>query len=226
MNKNSFTYKILPILAIFMFVLFTLTTSCFASTDLDHNGTTYTFPTIDDLPNDFSQYKDNKYFYAYFLNKAFLFVDCGGDLTIDTSTSGGYKYLTYSNCYRFWFNGDTISYQKDPNSQLAYAFIDTSAPVGEQLVYSGSFVSTGNFDIVLDDGTVVFQAPVEEVAKQTILAPVITETTQEGTTLQEIMQTKTLQEIVEILPIVIPVMVGLIACLIGLKYLWKLLRKS
>ena len=230
MNKNLFTHKILPIVAIFMFVLFTLTTNCFATTDFVINDDNYGNLNIA-FPDSVSNYQYYLCFYKYYENTnpqridlKFYFSDSpfsirningGSAFNIISSAESivyyidaGSEPLSSSNS-RYNVSTNTLTY--DSLGEFAYnSQYDYHAVVYNSI---SDYSHLNNYEVLdADTGEIFFPGAPQKV----VLAEII----------QEAQPEKVTQEVVEIIPIVIPVLVGLIACLIGLRYLWRLLRKS
>lgn len=249
--KKIYTHKILPVLAICMFVVFTLATSCFA---VDRNSIEFTSSmgySASISNSDILAYKNILIFSFHNDSNSFIYIFLSNDgrfcASFPSSNEFSFRCVDANNVNIpfLLLRGYGLVSSSKLNSFISSLSIDkfssssglteTTACTGgfgiDNIVYTdynvcnidNSYNATN--DIILSGSSGdFFQVPV--VGKQTVLAPVMTETTQQGTTLQAEIQTKTLAEILGILPVVMIIIVSLIGLRKALRLLQTLLRSS
>lgn len=197
--KKILTHKFLPIMAVFMLVIFTLCTSCFASTNSEESVITITFDDGSDkeIPN--------PYLYSEYVNGTYT------KYIIFYNNSGNF-YCYFFNSYSINSTNLTIS-----DCQQCYIFDATSDGIPIWTVsnsnsksFSLSSISKyySSDNLIDSNGNVVFQgAPqVEEVPKVELM---------KATQVEEIPQ-----QILAIVKIVLPILLSLFGVLLVL-YLIK-----
>lgn len=241
MNKN-FTHKILPILSIFLLVVFTLCTSSFAqdielpsnTQDLINsyiNNTTYnsTYPINYVIAKDFNG--DTYILFGSFIDGAI------GNGTVSNSIKGkyylyistfvpsggngtdGYYYFYYKLVDGNWqevsYLNSTISSDYASYRRLILDYSDTDIYSNADLYQYTNNIYYSSVDIS-NLGYLAFPFP---VAPQEALLPIVEQQ-------ETIMKEKTLGEILGILPIVMIIIVSLIGLRKALRLLLTLLRSS
>lgn len=206
MKINFLTHKLLPILSIFILILFVFSVSCFASVDLSYNDKVYTVPDYDDL------LETNRY--LIFLNnydEVFLVVYVK-DYMLTCRPVERYGYTDfyyppfgYSKVYTLNSSGNW------------YLYTDCSDISGSNITYMKHcfYVTDNIYD--KDTGELVFQGAPQVVIPE-ITKALVEQTTQLGM--------KPLEIIKVVLPIVIITIVGLIAFWKAWQLLLKQLRKA
>lgn len=199
--KNFLTHKFLPIMAVFMLVIFTLCTSCFAIEITNSNNEKITLPEFDSLleSTGYSHYfivKSSGGVYpldCYFL---YLFNNCSYNSSTSTFSCYGNFYTCDGDFTRWSLCNSNKSNSISPSG------------VGASTNYS---IYITDSDIYDTEGNLVFQ-----VAPQaTQLAQIVEQAETE----------KTVGEIVAILPLILVILVSFLGLRKALSWLSALLRR-
>lgn len=211
-NNKFLTHKVLPILSVFLLVLFTMFTSCFASVDFNVNNNTYTFP---DFPFDTNtcdyvifqtNETSNNFYVASLIDGYKVYVDSNGNIAFMGSVSG---------CYNIWKLKSNIwnKYSSGPTSSNGGVLLGGAYPLSSDI---GVLYTT--FDIFDESGkTLVFPKAPQEVV------PEITKTLVEQT---KQLGMSPMEQIKTILPVVLITIVSLIAFWKGLCLVRRILSQA
>ncbi len=123
MKRNKLTYRFLPLLSVFILVLFTFTTSCFADYDYSYKDKEYILKG--DFPFDyyvFGRNLNDNYFAVYCSNEPFKMISDGsGYYKPDLSVADVYY---YNSIYQNFIDLDVSNldiYQKNPTSFSSFS---------------------------------------------------------------------------------------------------------
>ena len=193
-------YKVLMVVLMTLLLIISFCSTCFGAFEFSYNGTDY---SITDLPVDSSE---NKIIIGRSSNQKdfVLFVSLdGSDFIYKNSDSarcdGRLEIYNYSSFTKGWTKSTSVDCS-DSNYKGSYFTLG-------ELVYN-------NCNVYNPSGELVFQGPPQQ--GEGILVLIVQETPLEGI----------LQEIVEILPIVLVTIVGLISLRKGLAFLLRTLHQS
>lgn len=211
--KNFLTHKFLPVMAVFMLVIFTLCTSCFASSDLKFsNDEIYNLPDFTDIVgnNDYCIiYGKNTNIGTRFLllpydkdNYQLRLVKIGDKYSLRLYSISSTPTDSNSIKYSYYYISSTSS-----SSWSSSSTSDTSGFYFSGGIY-GVYATQDLYDL---DGNLVFQ-----VAPQaTQLAQIVEQAETE----------KTVGEIVAILPLILVILVSFLGLRKALSWLSALLRR-
>ncbi len=204
-KRNDFIVKFFACLFFAVFLLFTFIGSrVFASTEDGHLELS-DCPDVNSLVGDkywfvFSSKESGYYRETLFISEyPFIIYEESGDSRKFIKNSNNSEILEY-----LYQNNSDFKWQYNYNSSSYVIYMNDKYLINNY---------DGNCDLVNENGNVVFQAPPQEQDK--VLAPIV-----EGE------EMKPLQEILQILPIVMIVVVGYLALRKGLATLFRFLRTS
>lgn len=220
-KKDGLFLKIIFSLFISMFVIMTLVGSkVFASWALEgeyFNGDSFSFEALPDLPEgcdsyllcDISYNNDNFFIYAWDSSTTYISQRQSNGLISFHKKGTSESSTGYRTSHTSWNNWSTWAKWSSLSNVNSHGY--TSKCYTNKALYNYDNVST----LKDSDDNILFQAPPQQVEATTILTPIV-----QG---QEM---KPLQEILQILPIVMIVVVSYLALRKGLRMLFNFLRQS
>ena len=222
-RNNFILYKLIPCLIITMFAIMCLYGSrVYASDNSYYTRVPYNFNDTEKYLTLDNSFNDYKYVFAYIATDSKTYT-----LKIVASNTSPLRFdYNHYNDLQLICDGDVHSLNASGSdisrisNGLTLAINDLTENQRWVNIHTETdknhFYYFSNYDILDNNGNVVFQAPPQVQETQAIIAEQV----------GEVEMNKTLQEILGILPVVIVVLVGLIAIRKGIQFLMARMKKA